>query len=154
MFINHQGIFGQYECLVIALGYGENYSPAICENFEIGDGNDTSFWHDQRHPAGPLYKHFSGNLLRSFGLPVHDPVAKCMQDADWRWRLCGGKSTAEVRLLKQLTPTEFRPFLELKDTIVWLSSKSGCFTVKSALQAIRQAGPTVSWFKFHPVVAM
>lgn len=95
---------------------------------------------------GPLHQIFSGKLLKNFGSTETSLAANFIQGREWRWP-DGRKLNDEVRLLKQNTPLESVPLQDEKDSTVWLPSSTGTFTIKSALQSIRQTGPDVPWFK-------
>lgn len=88
------------------------------------------FWYDQWHPTGPLYQKFSENLFHAFCLTMEDTVEKCIQDGEWKWPQ-GRRCTEEVRRLKAITPSSFRPNSYAADVLRWEGGKNGMYTAKA-----------------------
>ncbi|KAF7112296.1 hypothetical protein RHSIM_RhsimUnG0244100 [Rhododendron simsii] len=62
----------------------------------------------------------------------------------WRWQY--GRS-AVVRAIERATPNSFLPNVLCEDSIRWLLSPSGIFSIKTAWNAFRFSAPEVDWHK-------
>ena len=74
-------------------------------NFDIVCLYQYSFFNTS---IGPLFKKFSGNQLHCFSCNMHNSMAKCISNNQWKWPL-GRKFTKKVKkLLTQLLKNLFR----------------------------------------------
>lgn len=111
----------------------------------VGNGENTNFWYDYWHPIGPLFQKFSENMLYAFRMTKLEKVAECIQEGNWPWPT-GRRNTAEIRQLKQNTPTSFLPKSDAADRVIWVGNNSGNFTLKDAMKMIYQDSPRVEWY--------
>ncbi|KAL3516851.1 hypothetical protein ACH5RR_023753 [Cinchona calisaya] len=104
----------------------------------------TNFWFDRWHRIGPLYKKFTENLLKCFGVSKIDYISCCIQAGEWRWPE-ERKLTDESQLLKQLTPP-LVPNPDMTDKTVWQGYGPGDFSVQKAISTLRIKGNKTEWY--------
>ncbi|KAL3521771.1 hypothetical protein ACH5RR_019920 [Cinchona calisaya] len=123
----------------------------------VGNGTDTNLWYDNRHLIGPLYLHYSQNVLKNLGCTAIDNVAKCIYGNDWSG-LRVGERNAPARVLTQATPSDFKPLVCQEDQIKWGSNASGVFSVELATkniywarEKVKRAGlkDELNWLSSH-----
>ncbi|KAL3510953.1 hypothetical protein ACH5RR_030354 [Cinchona calisaya] len=95
---------------------------------------------------GPLYKEFSEQLLKSFGISKNAKVENSIHEGTWKWPT-GRKLTSKIRRLKVKTPVTFIPHPTYEDKVLWASKNIGIYTTKSAMKKIRRSRVQGSWHK-------
>lgn len=108
----------------------------------VGNGWNTSFCFDFLHPVGPLYSHFSTNLLTNFVCNFLDKVDRCVLNDNWTWPQ-GRKVTGEVKQRMQSIPTP--SVSTCQDHTRRIASASGVFNGHFCLKAIRRQGHSAPW---------
>ena len=93
-----------------------------------------------------IYKHFFGNLLTSFGPTIVDCIAKCVSSVSLRWPQAR-RMTHEVRWLTAATPMSFISLINSEEQLVWTANAFGNFSVKSAMQVMRNKGQSMQWHR-------
>lgn len=71
-------------------------------------------------------------------------VSSIIAGNHWRWQY--GRS-AVVREIERATPNSFLPNVLCEDSIRWLLSPSGIFSIKTVWNAFRFSAPEVDWHK-------
>lgn len=107
----------------------------------IGNGEQAFMWFDYWHPSGPLHPLYGGNIVYDSASSLKAKVSDFIHHLEWRWP---STVTWELNEVKNATlPT----IHEEKDTVVWLPSANGIFTIASAWDMLKVHKPMVTWSK-------
>ncbi|XP_058223000.1 uncharacterized protein LOC131332721 [Rhododendron vialii] len=93
-------------------------------------------------PIGPLYQHFGQRVVYYLGRSLNARVSSIIYEGGWNWPRLRNLVTQEIIYL---SPLNLVPHVDEEDRVIWLPSKSGLYTFKSAWEVIRTARPIVAW---------
>ncbi|GKV34604.1 hypothetical protein SLEP1_g42967 [Rubroshorea leprosula] len=110
----------------------------------LGDGEDTFLWLDHWHPSGPLIDVYGDSVMKSSGLPYNAKVSTVVQGNYWNWPLARSQQLVQIQmaLFDKLYPKE-----GVKDSIIWLPSRSGTFNTGSTWHWLRERQDKVPWHR-------
>ncbi|GJW00473.1 RNA-directed DNA polymerase, eukaryota, reverse transcriptase zinc-binding domain protein [Tanacetum coccineum] len=124
--------------------------------YKIGNGKDTSMWHDKWCNIGPLDRFISNIDVYNAKLDNEARVADLIQDGVWKWP----NEWIELfpELLQILTPCLDS---QKKDTVWWvnLDKEEVRFSTNNAWRCLRDNWPKVPWYsmvwfsQFNPIQA-
>nr|GEX54169.1 hypothetical protein [Tanacetum cinerariifolium] len=109
---------------------------------QVGNGHNTSLWHDRWCLQGPLVHLLSPRDIAREGYTLQTHVADLVVNGAWNWPLTW---LAKAPILSTLSV----PMLtEHEDSVYWRDSNGlmSTFSVKCAWEALRPYGLEVSWF--------
>ena len=112
--------------------------------YSIGNGISTSLWFDPWLPFGPIVPTFGDRIIYDSGLSRQACVSDIILNGNWRWPV---SNSPDLLTLKQAIPEAWMPDPTSSDTIRWIPSTSGQFSIKSAWQALRVKHATIPWYK-------
>lgn len=108
----------------------------------IGDGDSTFLWLDHWHNVGPLYKVFGDNIVRNVGSSPLAKVYSIIHEGEWQWPRQRNRAIMQIM---GSTPLTLKPNSLVADSVIWIPTRHGMFSVNSALQAFRTPLSRVLW---------
>ncbi|KAI8527725.1 hypothetical protein RHMOL_Rhmol12G0096800 [Rhododendron molle] len=112
--------------------------------YKVGNGTSTFAWLDNWHPLGPLYKKYGTRVCADIDQSLSAKVSSLIHNGGWKWPRGRNRIMREV---KDFTPEGFLPDVFVEDSVIWIPSKNGIFSMKSAWNTIRRVLPAQEWCK-------
>ncbi|XP_052173286.1 uncharacterized protein LOC127788729 [Diospyros lotus] len=109
--------------------------------WKIGNGHRVFLWHDQWHPFGVLVEFFSRSVPRRAGLPSTARVSSVISQGGWSWPHVA--LSREAQLILEASPC--LPRSPGPDLPWWVPAPDGCFSARSAMDALRCRRARVPW---------
>lgn len=109
------------------------------------NGEDTSLWFDNWHPAGILLNMVSKPTAKRIGKNLNTKVSSIIVNNMWIWP--SGKWIKEIKDLIKATPQDIFPNITRNDQIIWWSQKIGKFTVTFVYEKLNAGSNEVTWAK-------
>lgn len=85
---------------------------------------------------------FGGSIVNHVGSSLLAKVSSIVRDGNWHWPR--QRNRAVMNIIRNTPPT-FRPNPEIDDSVIWMPTSNGKFSIKSALEALRTPLPKVPW---------
>lgn len=109
--------------------------------YKIGNGASTHLWLDNWHPLGRLYKRYGENVCSNIGRSSCARVPSIISDGAWSWP----RQRNRIQEIKANTSSDFLPDISNEDSVVWIPSRNGIYSLKSAWEAIRVSHGAQEW---------
>lgn len=129
------------------LGLKDIGQPLIL--YRIGNGLSMFLWFDNWHSLGPLYKRFGEEVVYDAGRSLQVRVSSIFFQGQWRWPRARNRI---IRSIVAQTSDTLIPNSDVEDSVRWLPSPIGSYSIRSTWEAVRtkyleKQWTKVVWFK-------
>ncbi|KAL7224750.1 hypothetical protein ACSBR1_026103 [Camellia fascicularis] len=110
---------------------------------KIGNGGDVFLWFDNWHPLGSLWARFGARVVYDTAFGMDAKVSRIINNRSWSWPR---RRRSFLQELIEHTLLTFTPNSG-NDTVIWVPSSDGKFSINSTWNWFRKSFTKVSWEK-------
>ena len=110
--------------------------------YKIGNGIDTSLWHDPWLPFGSIFEKYGSSVMYYTAIPLSSKVQAIIAWNEWAWPITSSWERIEIKAATALLPSPSHN----KDVVSWIPSLSGTFITSHTWDFLRASSPKVPWY--------